>query len=79
MKHGVININEAGVPTLVEKNGISGVLAGVTTIFSPAEGVIGIPKVTSHVVSALAGNLLATKSTTGSFGLSAFGKTISFG
>ncbi|UBF42559.1 putative cysteine methyltransferase [Cystovirus CAP3] len=79
MKHGVINIDEAGTPTLVEKNGISGVLAGVTTIFSPAEGVVGIPKVTSHVVSALAGNLLATHSTTGRLGVSALGKTISFG
>ena len=79
MKHGVITIDEAGTPTLVEKNGISGVLTGVTTIFSPSEGVVGIPKVTSHVVSALAGNLLATHSTTGRFGVSALGKTISFG
>lgn len=79
MKHGVITIDEAGTPTLIEKNGISGVLTGVTTIFSPSEGVVGIPKVTSHVVSALAGNLLATHSTTGKLGMSALGKTISFG
>lgn len=79
MKHGVITIDEAGKPTLVEKNGISGVLTGVTTIFSPSEGVVGIPKVTSHVVSALAGNMLATQSATGRIGVSALGKTISFG
>lgn len=79
MKHGVITIDEAGTPTLVEKNGISGVLTGVTTIFSPSEGVVGIPKVASHVVSALAGNILATRSTTGRLGVAAFGKTISFG
>lgn len=79
MKHGVITIDEAGKPTLVEKNGISGVLTGVATIFSPSEGVVGIPKVTSHVVSALAGNMLATHSATGRVGVSALGKTISFG
>lgn len=79
MKHGVITIDEAGTPTFVEKNGISGVLTGVTTIFSPSEGVVGIPKVTSQVVSALAGNMLATRSNTGKLGVSAFGKTISFG
>lgn len=79
MKHGVITIDEAGTATFTAKNGISGVVTGVTTIFSPSEGVVGIPKVTSHVVSALAGNLLATHSTTGRLGVAALGKTISFG
>lgn len=79
MKHGVITIDEAGTPTFVAKNGVAGVLTGVTTIFSPSEGVVGIPKVTSHVVSALAGNVLATRSIKGRLGVSALGKTISFG
>lgn len=65
--------------THVEANGLTGVLAGATTLFKPAEAVSGIPKYTAIAIGAVAGNVIATHSQTGQLGVSALGKTVSFG
>lgn len=63
----------------VEANGLTGVIAGVTTLFKPAEAVSGIPKYTAIAIGAVAGNVVATHSQTGQLGVSALGKTVAFG
>lgn len=74
-KHGIVTINAAGVPIFEEHNGLSGVTAGIGTLFSYQRAPVGLPSVYSRVATLVAGNMIAVQSMTGKIGVAALGRT----
>lgn len=74
-KHGIVTISAAGVPTFEERNGLSGLTAGIGTLFSYQKAPVGLPSVYSRVATLVAGNMIAVQSMTGKIGVAALGRT----
>lgn len=78
-KHGIFVENADGVLEFTAKNGLESITTALINPFKPSEGIIGTPKLLSHVFAATAGNALAVHSLTEKIGVSALGKTPTFG
>lgn len=79
-KHGIVTINDAGTPTLVEGTGILNyVTDALSTIFSAQKVVVGHAATVQKIALVAAGNAVGVHSTTGKLGVGALGKNIYFG
>ena len=78
-KHGIFTqVGNTENFTFTSKTGLDMITTAIVNPFKPNEGIIGYPKLLSHVAALAAGNMIAVKSTKGKFGLSVLGKTIKF-
>lgn len=79
-KHGVITVDQAGVPTLVEGTGIVNYMTdALTTIASSQKVAVGHAATIQKIALVAAGNLAGVHSTTGKLGVGVLGKNIYFG
>lgn len=78
-KHGIFIENAEGTLVFTSKNGLEGITTAITNPFKPSEGIIGTPKLLSHVFAATLGNAVAVHSLTKKIGVSALGMTPTFG
>lgn len=79
-KHGVITIDEAGAPTLVEGTGIVNYMTdALTTIVSSQKVAVGHAATIQKIALVAAGNMAGVHSTTGKLGVGVLGKNIYFG
>lgn len=79
-KHGVVQLDEAGVPTLVEGSGaLNYVGDALSTLFSTQKVAVGHAATIQKIALVAAGNLAGIHSATGKFGVGALGKNIYFG
>lgn len=78
-KHGILTqVAETDEFTFTSKTGLDMVTTALMNPLRIDEGIVGYPKLLSHVVLLVAGNMIAVNSTDGGFGVAAFGKTIKF-
>lgn len=79
-KHGIVTINETGVPTLEEGTGVLNyVTDALSTIFSTQKVAVGHAATVQKIALVTAGNMAGVHSTTGKLGVGALGKNIYFG
>lgn len=78
-KHGIFVEKTDGTFEFTSKTGLEAITTGITNPFKPSEGVIGTPKLLSHVFTATLGNAVAVHSLTKKIGVSALGMTPTFG
>lgn len=80
MKHGKVAVSETGTATFTEGAGIVKYTTdALTTLFSLSEAPVGYASAVQKIGLVLAGNVIATQSLTGSFGVSALGRTLAKG
>lgn len=74
-KHGIVTVSATGVTTFEERNGISGLTAGIGTLFSYEKAPVGLPGVYAKIATLVAGNMIAVQSLTGKLGVAALGRS----
>lgn len=78
-KHGIFKqIGETETFEFTSKTGLDTVTTAITNPFKINEGIIGYPKLLSHVAALSVGNMIAVNSLLGGFGVSALGRTAKF-
>lgn len=78
-KHGIFTqVANTEEFTFTSKTGLEMVTTAITNPFKPSEGIIGYPKLLSHVAALTVGNMVAVNSIKGGFGVAALGKTVKF-
>lgn len=78
-KHGILTqVDGKDEFKFVSKTGLEAVTTAITNPFKPSEGIIGYPKLLSHVAALAVGNMVAVNSMVGGFGVSALGRTVKF-
>lgn len=79
-KHGIVQLDEAGTPTLVEASGVLNYLTdAVSTLFGSQKVAVGHAATIQKIALVAAGNLVGIHSATGKLGVGALGKNIYFG
>lgn len=78
-KHGIITqVGDTDEWTFTPKTGLDTITTALINPFKPSEGIVGTPKLLSHVAAAVAGNMIAVNSIAGGLGVSALGRTVKF-
>lgn len=78
-KHGIFQqVGGTDEFTFVAKTGLESVTTAITNPFKPSEGIIGTPKLLSHVAALAVGNMIAVNSIAGGIGISGLGRTVKF-
>lgn len=78
-KHGILTqVGDTDQFTFVSKTGLESVTTAIMNPFKPNEGIIGYPKLLSHVAALAVGNMAAVNSMVGGVGVSALGRTVKF-
>lgn len=78
-KHGIlVQVGDTDQFTFTAKTGLDSVTAAITNPFKPNEGIIGTPKLLSHVAALAVGNMVAVNSMQGGLGVSVLGRTVKF-
>lgn len=78
-KHGIFTqVGETEEFVFVAKNGLESVTTALINPFKPNEGIIGTPKLLSHVAALAVGNMIAVNSIVGGIGVSGLGRTVKF-
>lgn len=79
-KHGIVQLDEAGTPTLVEASGaLNYVTDALSTLFSSQKVAVGHAATVQKIALVAAGNMAGIHSATGKLGVGALGKNIYFG
>lgn len=78
-KHGIFTqVGETEEFLFTPKTGLESVTTAITNPFKPSEGIIGTPKLLSHVAALAVGNMVAVNSIVGGIGISGLGRTVKF-
>lgn len=78
-KHGILTqVNGTDEFKFVSKTGLETITTAIMNPFKLNEGIIGYPKLLSHVAALAVGNMAAVESLVGGFGVSVLGRTVKF-
>lgn len=78
-KHGIFKqVGDTETFTFTSKTGLDTITTAITNPFKPSEGIIGTPKLLSHVAALAVGNMIAFNSLLGGVGVAAAGKSVKF-
>lgn len=78
-KHGILTqVEDTDEFTFTSKTGLDMITTAIVNPFKIAEGIVGYPKLLSHVATLVAGNMIAVNSIDGGFGVAVAGKTVKF-